>query len=189
MGHPSRPPDVAALLNSLVAADGRFVLTGSVAVLLQGGQVVPGDLDIVPDLGTPDLVRVASALKALQATVAEVDLVGGWDRTADGAWKWHQPEATPKERPAPLDRTPDPRGPGSSDHLLHTRLGTLDAVPTIAGRYAELIPRAAVVGCEGACVPVAHVGDLLAALTMPRRAKDAERVRYPRTLQGRREGQ
>lgn len=186
---PSRPPDIAAALNSLVAADVRFAVTGSVAVLLHGGQVVPGDLDIVPDLTVQNLVRLAAVLKNLQATVAAVDLVGGWDRTADGEWKWHQREATPQERRALLDRTPDPRDPVSFDHLLQTRLGNLDIVPTIAGPYAELIPRAAAIGCEGARVHVAHVGDLLAALTMPRRAKDAERVQYLRPLQGRREGQ
>ncbi len=181
--HPHGPPDVAAILNRLLAADVRFVVTGSVAVLLHGGVVLPGDLDIVPDMAAQNLARLASALEDLEATVAQVDFVGGWQRTPAGEWQWHQREATPQERRALLQWTPDPLDPGSFDHLLNTRFGNLDIVPAIAGPYAELNLRAAVIMYSGAAVPVVHVTDLLATLTVPRRAKDAERVRFLRALQ------
>ena len=97
--------------------------------------------------------------------------------------KWHHRDATQQERQALLDWTPSPLEPGSFDHLFHTRFGNLDVVPVIAGQYAELAPRASSAEYAGTRVLVASVSALLATLTIPRRAKDADRVRFLRTLQ------
>jgi hypothetical protein len=175
-------------LKSLAAAGVRFVVAGSVATMLHGGQHMPGDLDIVPDIAPDSLARLASVLKDIEATVSQVDRVSTWGRTVEGEWKCHQREATPEERQALLNWAPTPEDPGSFDHLLHTRFGNLDVVPTIAGTFSELKPRACVIQHGGTTVLVAHVADLLATLTVPRRAKDKERVRFLRNLQMQQEG-
>lgn len=183
MPPPSKPPDLASLLGVLTDADVRFVVAGSVAALLRGAAVTPGDLDIVPDLALDNLVRLACVLKDLNATVANVDHVATWERTTDGEWKWQHRQATPSEREALLSWEPRPSEPGSFDQLLYTRLGNLDIVPVIAGEFSVLAPRATAVQHHGSTVLVAHVDDLLATLTVPRRPKDVERVRFLRSLQ------
>ncbi|MBX3638458.1 MAG: hypothetical protein KF683_24055 [Rubrivivax sp.] len=181
--HASRPPEIASLLGLLSTAQVRFVVAGSVATLLHGGPVQPGDLDIVPDLAADNLARLAGVLADLEAVVSDVDHIGSWERAADGEWTWHRRPATPAERESLRSWQPRPADPASFDQLLFTRLGNLDIVPVIAGEHATLAARASAVAHHGVTVLVAHVDDLLAALTVPRRAKDVERVRYLRRLQ------
>jgi hypothetical protein len=150
--------------------------------MLHGSNTLPGDLDIVPDVAPDNLAQLAIVLKHLEACVSQVDHVSSWGRTPEGEWKWTKRDATPIERQALLDWEPDPGDPASFDHLLYTRLGNLDVVPAIAGTYAELIPRAVGLEHGGALVQVAHVADLLATLTVPRRPKDTERVQFLRAL-------
>ena len=71
---------------------------------------------------------------------------------------------------------PDPEDPSSFDRLLVTRLGALDVVPEVSGTYGDLARRATGVQAFGHRVLAASVADQLAALTVPRRAKDRRRV-------------
>lgn len=179
----SKPPELALLLNALVAADVRFVVVGSVATLLYGGRVEPGDLDIVPSMDRHNLTRLATVLQDLGATVQDVDRISTWALTPEGEWKWENRPATDEERQALLDWVPNPDQPSSFDYLLNTCLGNLDVVPVIAGEYTDLARRAISVPYADMQVLVAQVSDLLATLTVPRRAKDKERVRFLRSLQ------
>ena len=77
----------------------------------------------------------------------------------------------------------DPTDIAAFDHLLQTRLGTLDVVPEIAGTYEKLRDRALPVDLEGRTVWVESVADQLATLTVPRRGKDRDRVQRLREIQ------
>jgi hypothetical protein len=72
------------------------------------------------------------------------------------------------------------------DHLFLTRHGSFDVMPDLSGQYDRLIQRAVHTSAFGQLIWVAHVDDLLAALTVPRRKKDAARVRQLRELQRKR---
>jgi hypothetical protein len=64
-------------------------------------------------------------------------------------------------------------------------LGNLDVVPELTGEYDALVKRAVRMEAHGCEVRVVHVDELLAALTLPRRKKDAPRVRQLREIQRR----
>jgi hypothetical protein len=74
--HPKRPPDIPALLALLHSYNIRYVLVGSVAALLYGAEVQPGDVDITPALDRTNLERLAALLDAIEA------------RPADGGGRW-----------------------------------------------------------------------------------------------------
>ncbi len=78
---------------------------------------------------------------------------------------------------------PDPSDPGSFDYLLQSKHGAVDVVPEVSGTYDELITRAARLDIGGVSFWVESVEDLLATLTVPRRAKDRERVERLRAIQ------
>jgi hypothetical protein len=59
-------------------------------------------------------------------------------------------------------------------------------VPDLSGPYDRLIQRAVETSALGQRIWVAHIDDLLAALTVPRRKKDAARVHQLRELQRKR---
>jgi hypothetical protein len=69
------------------------------------------------------------------------------------------------------------------DSLFHTRYGNFDIVPDLAGRYESLMERAVKMQAHGFEAWVAHVDELLAALTVPRRQKDILRVKKLREIQ------
>lgn len=91
--------------------------------------------------------------------------------------------ATGHRRAGILGAVPDPRDPSSFDHLLQSRHGAIDIVPTISGTYDELMPRAVTVEVAGQHVWVQSIHDVLATLTVPRRSKDRDRVEQLRALQ------
>jgi hypothetical protein len=78
---------------------------------------------------------------------------------------------------------PNPADPASFDYLLQSRHGALDVVPKVSGTYDALIARAVPLEIDGISVWVESVGDLLATLTVPRRAKDRDRVEQLRAIQ------
>ncbi len=172
------PPQVAALLARLDAGGVRHVVSGSVAAMLHGVALEPGDLDVVPATDADNLARLADVLRALDARPRGP--FGDWTRGDDGEWRW-------TARPtidADLDAwAPDPADSATYDHLFRTALGDLDVVPWLTGTYDELAPRATTREVDGTSVRVASIGELLARLTVPRRAKDADRVDALRALQ------
>ena len=58
-----------------------------------------------------------------------------------------------------------------------------NVVPEVSGTYDELIARAVRLNSYGVSFWVESVEDLLATLTVPRRAKDRERVERLRAIQ------
>jgi hypothetical protein len=71
------------------------------------------------------------------------------------------------------------------DHLYVTRFGNFDVVPEIGGTYDTLRGRACLGSCEGFDVWLAHIDEILARLTLPRREKDIPRVAALRDIQRR----
>jgi hypothetical protein len=178
-----RPPDIAALLAALADQRVEFVVTGSVAALLSGVELQPGDLDVTPAMDRPNLERLACALEAIGARQDHDGPFGDWTDAADGEWRWVQREPRPGEHPARLAWRPDPADPASFDHLLVTEHGALDVVPEVSGSYLDLASRAVRMTAFGQEVLVESIADQLVTLTVPRRDKDRERVRALRALQ------
>jgi hypothetical protein len=178
-----RAPDTAALLAVLADQGVAFVVTGSVAALLSGVELQPGDLDITPALDRPNLERLARALEAMEARQDPDGPFGDWTVAADGERRWVQREPRPGEHAARLTWRPEPADPASFDHLLVTKYGALDVVPEVSGNYLDLASRAVRMAAFGQEVLVESIADQLVTLTVPRRDKDRERVRALRGLQ------
>ena len=176
-------PDLAALLSVLIAHDVRFVITGSTAAMLHGVELTPGDLDITPALDSDNLNRLALALESLGARLDADSPFGEWQSQPDGELCWIQRDARPGEREALLEWRPDPSDASTFDHLFVTDNGALDVVPLIAGRYEDLARTATRVSAFGQHLVTESIEDLLATLTVPRRAKDRRRVLALRDLQ------
>lgn len=179
--HASRPPEVEKLLTALVDRDVRFVLVGSVAATFYGFEVEPGDLDVTPATEPENLDRLGRLLLDLEAWPAEG--FGRWVVQPDGERKWIDHEPTAEERAKREHWRPEPQDLSSFDSLFHTTLGDLDVVPEVCGSYASLVERSVTLPRDGGVVHVAHVDDLLRALTVPRRARDAGRIRHLREVQ------
>jgi hypothetical protein len=177
------PPDLNALLGALDARGVLFVVTGSVAALLHGLSLEPGDLDITPSLDRENLERLARSLDDLRARLDPDEPFGRWETDAQGERRWVTFEPTDADREGRARWRPDPAEISTFDHVLQTRHGTLDVVPVLSGTYEELRPRAIEVDVNGRRVRVESIADQLATLTVPRRQKDIERVRGLRTLQ------
>lgn len=177
----SSSPDCHKLLRELTDHDVAFVLAGSVAVQARGAEVgVPGDLDIIPATDEINLRKLANALEALRAK--HVPATGEWIPVDDGfKWQeWEQHDPRRQEEPRKID----PQDAASFDSLFTTSFGNLDVVPVISGTYHEMVPRASMLTVHGVDgVLVMSVEDLLAHLTVPRRAKDAARVAHLRAVQ------
>lgn len=179
--HPSRPPEIDLILAALIEREVRFVVTGSVAAKLYGVPIDPGDLDVTPALDTANLKRLAEFLIHIEA---EPPLVfGRWEVQEDGERKWIAFEPTPEQIEAKKNWRPDPDDVSSFDNLLYTTLGNFDVVPDLNGTYEELSRRAVELEHAGQRVHVMHIDELLAGVTVPRRAKDVERVRHLRQIQ------
>ncbi len=172
-----RPPQLAPLVASLASRDVAYVVTGSVAALWYGVDLTPGDFDVAPALDQPNLLRLAAVLADLQA---EPESFGHWETGDDGERRWVDQECSPEQVAA---WKPSPDDLSSFDHLFHTRHGSLDVVPELTGSFELLRPRALERSVHGQRVLVAHVDDLLATLTLPRRQKDIDRVHRLRGIQ------
>ena len=72
--------------------------------------------------------------------------------------------------------TPDPPTRENLDHLLTTRYGLFDVVPTRACPYQDLIRRANAIPFEGWSIMVAHPADLIST---PRMHQSKHQARMP----------
>ena len=176
-------PDVTTLLRVLGEAEVEYVVTGSAAAMLHGVRLVPGDLDIAPALDVVNLMRLAQVLESVEARQDPRAPFGHWEHGDDGEQHWVETAATPEAVSARASWRPDPADPSSFDHLLQSKHGALDVVPEVSGTYDELISRAVRLDNDGVSIWVESVDDLLATLTVPRRAKDRERVERLRAIQ------
>jgi hypothetical protein len=175
--HIKRAPVLPSLLEILHASALRYVVTGSVAALLYGVELEPRDLDVTPALDQDNLQRLAAILEDIEATP---ESLGHWETKPDGEKKWVEEEVTEKVL---ASWQPDLDDISTFDHLFLTHLGNLDVVPELTGGYAALRPGAVRKDAFGYQVWVAHVDDLLAKLTVPRREKDVSRVQALRRIQ------
>lgn len=107
----ARPPLHPQLLAVLAEHGVDWILTGSVALLVFGARIEPGDLDVVPEASPANLRRLGALLDAVDAVPAHHP---GWapGLTFERCAQW---------RPAPLTER--------FDHMFVIRLGILD-VPT-----------------------------------------------------------
>jgi hypothetical protein len=176
--HDPRPPEIPEILAELSRARVDFVIAGSVAALAHGVEVVPGDLDIVPATNPENLTALVAALESLEARPPGP--FGEWTTLPTGERKWIARATTEEEV---LAWRPEIDDVGTLDHLFRTKLGDLDVVPEIAGTYAALRERAVRLAVFGCRPWIAHLDDLLARLTVPRREKDAPRVARLREIQ------
>ncbi|MGH2542128.1 MAG: hypothetical protein ACRDIB_05010, partial [Ardenticatenaceae bacterium] len=78
---------------------------------------------------------------------------------------------------------PDPDNPASMNHLFRSRYENFDVVPEVTGTYEALMGAAVLMRAFGYDIWVAHLDELLATLTVPRRKKDVARVRQLREIQ------
>lgn len=184
--HPNAPPDLPRLVQILATHRVDYLVVGSVGARLYGVRLAPNDFDIAPRMTRVNLTRLTRALGELEASLPAAKEIGRWQRRADGENQWVTRKATPTERRQRTDWVPNPHDVSTMDHLMHTRHGNLDVVPSVAGEYARLRSRARSLKLGGREVWVAHVDDLLAALTVPRRAKYVERVKALREIQRKR---
>jgi len=113
-----------ALVHTLLSAGVNFVVIGSVAAKLWGVDLDPGDLDVVPDVEAANLTRLVSALKALEASIAETNQVGSWTKSEDEEWHWTSRAATDSERQKLLACALDAHDVSSLDHQFFTKHGT-----------------------------------------------------------------
>jgi hypothetical protein len=178
-----RPPDVPALLHALAEAGVQYVVTGSAAAMLHGARLVPGDLDITPALDVDNLTRLAHVIESVEARQDPHAPFGHWQRGEDGEQRWVETAATPGAVAERANWRPEPADPASFDHLLQSIHGALDVVPAVSGSYDDLIRRAVCLETNGVSVWVESIEDLLATLTVPRRARDRERVEELRAIQ------
>ncbi|MFQ5507101.1 MAG: hypothetical protein ACE5F1_20205 [Planctomycetota bacterium] len=176
--HGSRSPDVAGLLEILEDRKVRFILIGSVAAAAYGVELEAGDLDIVPDTDEANLRALVYALRDMEAE--PLGPFGDWTVLESGEKKWIPRPTTEQDL---AEWMPDVEALWTLDHLYVTRLGNFDVVPEIAGTYDTLRARACLRSCEGIDVWVAHIDELLARLTVPRREKDIPRVAALREIQ------
>jgi hypothetical protein len=181
--HPSAPPDVPRLIQILATHQIECVVVGSTAAKLYGVALEPRDFDIVPALRRENLDRLCGLLVEVEASLSDDDEIGRWQVQPDGESKWITRKATPAERRERADWVPRADDVATLDHLMLTRHGNLDVVPSVAGGYPMLRKRAVAMKVDGHDVWVAHVDDLLAALTVPRQPRFVDRVRALREIQ------
>ncbi len=178
MLHEEVPPRIAEILALLEDAELRYVISGSVAAKIHGAEIEPNDLDIVPATDAANLETLVGILRDLEARPAGP--FGEWTALDGGEWKWIARPTSDEEVAA---WRPNAGDLSSLDNLYRSRLGNFDVVPLITGTYEELKPRAMQIPVYD-CEPwVAHVDELLARLTVPRRERDISRVTQLRALQ------
>lgn len=157
---PSRPPPlaIAPLVQTLRRAEVHWVLGGSVALVAAGAAFVPGDLDVVPDLDSDNLGRLAAAISTLDGFPEPSP---EWEHglSVDEVRRWRQ----------------HPASEANLNHNFVTPYGMLDVVPRLTGTYEELMEEARPTRIEGEEVMAADIAPILDRVRISRRKKDRER--------------
>ncbi|WP_341366927.1 hypothetical protein [Yoonia sp. BS5-3] len=160
-GPKDRPPlQPAPLIAALDAYAVRWVMCGSAVLSLHGADIIPNDLDVVPDLSEDNLRRLADCLKHLNAVAAYLDGWGGARGTLEACANWR----------------PDPPDADNLDWLFVTAFGPLDIVIAHADPYASLMQGAAQHVAEGVSYWVCDPRRVLKALEPRNRTKDKARA-------------
>lgn len=178
--YPNHPPDIERLLKILEQWNIDYILVGSVAAAVYGVDVQAGDLDVVPNTAVHNLERLIKVLAEIKGK--PLGPFGDWHLLESGEWKWIARPTTEQEL---ADWRPDARDARTLDHLFGTCFGNFDVVPEVAGTYEALRPRAVMRCWQGCNLWVAHVDELLARISIPRREKDRDRVGALREIQRR----
>jgi hypothetical protein len=163
------PPNVQALVGLLDDHEVRYVVTGSVAAMLHGVTLEPGDLEITPARDEENLKRLARVLGIIEARQYADAPFGQWETDTGGEHRCVEREPTREDLAAREGWQPDPHDPASFDHLLQSKYGAIDIVPEVGGTYEELMPRADELHVDGQTVFVEAIHDLLTTITVPRR--------------------
>src|SRR5215471_6198646 len=109
-------PDVRGLLGVLDQFGVDYVVTGSVAALLLGIHLEPGDLDVTPARDVDNLKRLTRALADLEARQYPDAPFGRWTTEENGEQRWVHFEPTEADRQARAAWQPDPSDLDSFDH-------------------------------------------------------------------------
>lgn len=143
------PLDLQSMVVALADEGVEYIVVGSVAAAVWTDEPAGsfGDFDVVPDPRAENLARLARVLERGEAKpVHRPD----WKRslTPDQIRVWR----------------PEPATVEQLDHQMRTRWGLLDVVPAVAGRFDDLVVRAANVSAWGRAVRIARPEDLIATL-------------------------
>ena len=159
--HPTDRPatQFVPLIRLLAQHDVRWVLCGSHVLALHGAEIVANDLDVVPDLATGNLIRIAVCLDALEAVPAYFGGAAGPDDTYEACLAWRS----------------DPPTPENLDHLFVTPLGMLDIVIRNADPYESFLAGASPMSADGAPFLACDPRRVLKALEGRSRQKDRDR--------------
>lgn len=157
---PSSAPALMAdeLVRELDEAEVRWILNGSMVLVVAGVEFLPGDLDVVPQLEAANLERLASLLERLDAFP---EVSPGWEHslTPDEVRRWR----------------PHPPVEANLNHRFVTALGILDVVPRLSGTYDDLLEGSWTVRLGGRDVTVADPAPIIERLRLSQRRKDRER--------------
>ncbi len=156
-----RTYDPEALLGVLVDHGVRFVVVGGFAAVVHGSPLPTYDVDITPERGRPNLTKLATALRALDARIRVEN----------------EPEGVV------FDPHPDLLL-GITVLNLVTRFGELDLVLQPAGdlSFDDLSAEAVHVVLEDLALDIASLAHVIASKTAANRAKDRAALPVLRAL-------
>jgi hypothetical protein len=152
--------DVLQLIRALHQAGVQWILTGSAVFSVLGVRIVPGDLDVVPELSPDNLERLAQVLDVLQA-VPLYEPQWQFSLSIEEVQRWRS----------------HPAVEGNLDHAFITDHGVLDIVPRMAGTFDALNVGARWVQFLGEEILVSDPQPIAERMRASKRAKDQERVR------------
>ncbi|HZA61165.1 MAG TPA: hypothetical protein VE754_05705 [Actinomycetota bacterium] len=141
--------DFLRTIRTLVEHEVRFVLIGGLAGRLHGSTTVTNDVDACYERSTPNLERLAGALRGLDARL----------------------RGAPEDVPFQLDA---PSLAAGDRFTFETDAGGLDCLASPAGvaGFEELERAAVVMDLDGITVPVASIDDLIRMKRAAGRPKD-----------------
>ncbi len=163
---PLATPALAAspLVRALHRRDVRWILNGSAVLLTAGVEVVPGDLDVVPELSADNFGRLTDVLADLDAFPQPVpDWEHGLSVEEVSRWRPHPAVANLNSR-------------------FLTDYGVLDIVPDLTGSYDQLLRTARTAELDGMELLTADLAPILRRLETSSRPKDQRRWALARHL-------
>lgn len=166
-----RPPQqIEPMVAALARHEVKCVLIGSQVLALYGAELVPNDLDVLPELSPQNLQRLAKCLKELGAVSAYLDGWGGARGTLSACRDW----------------TPEPATPENLDWLMVTPLGMLDVVIEFATEpYEEAVRTSRQMMIGHTSTAVCDPRRVLVSLETRDRSKDIARNEVYRVMRKR----